>query len=218
MAELHFFDRNEDYTVLERRLPHWVQPGVICFISFRTNDSMPKDVLQSWRGERDDWLRRQRINPVARNWREQLAELDQDLQAEFYRSLSQKWHDELDAGHGACVLRDPQLAKIVGDSLQYADGDQYDLTDFIVMPNHVHLLAAFRDEAGVLAQCESWKRWKATQINRAIGDRGRFWQQDGFDHLIRSEEQFRHYRRYIAENPRKAGLKVGEFLHWSRDL
>ena len=162
MAELHFFDRNQDYTVVERRLPHWVQPGVICFITFRINDSMPKDVLQCWRGERDDWLRRQHINPFGRDWRVHLSELDQELQTEFYRSFSQKWHDELDAGHGACVLRDSQLAKIVGDSLQHADGDKYDLTDFVVMPNHVHLLAAFRDEEGMLAQCESWKRWTAT--------------------------------------------------------
>lgn len=218
MPELHFFDRNEDYTVLERRLPHWVQPGVLCFVTFRTNDSMPKDVLTRWRKERDNWLRRQQINPISRDWRQQLGELERDLQEEFYKTFSGKWHAELDAGHGESVLHDPKLAKIVGDSLQDADGEKYDLTDFVVMPNHVHLLAAFRDERGMLDQCESWKHWTARLINRELKRTGRFWQQDGFDHLVRSEEQFRHFRKYIANNPVKARLKPGESLHFSKQL
>ena len=63
LPELHFFDRTQDYCVIERRLPHWTQPGVVCFITFRTNDSMPKEVLQRWRSEREDWLRKHGINP-----------------------------------------------------------------------------------------------------------------------------------------------------------
>lgn len=218
MAELHFFDRTQDYSVVERKLPHWVQPGVLCFITFRTDDSMPKDVLTRWRGERDNWLRRHQINPRSHLWRSQLEELERDLQDEFYKTFSTKWHDELDASHGACVLRDPDLAKIVGDSLRHADGEKYELTDFIVMPNHVHLLAAFQDERGMLDQCESWKHWTARLINRQLEQTGRFWQQDGFDHLVRSEEQFRHFRKYIASNPRKAGLNPNESLHFSKKL
>lgn len=80
------------------------------------------------------------------------------------------------------------------------------------------MLAAFQTERGLLDQCESWKRWTATRINRELGQAGRFWQQDGFDHLVRSEEQFQHFRRYIAENPRKARLKAGEFLRWSKEI
>jgi hypothetical protein len=30
-----------------------------------------------------------------------------------------------------------------------------------------------------------------------------------FDHIVRSESQLEHYRRYIADNPNKAGLKRG---------
>ena len=70
----------------------------------------------------------------------------------------------------------------------------------------------------MLTQCESWKRWTATKINRTLDESGRFWQQDGFDHLVRSEAQFRHYRRYIANNPKKSGLRKGEYLHYSADL
>ena len=215
MTELHFFDRNHDYTVVERKLPHWMQPGVISFITFRTNDSIPKAVLAKWRQDRADWLRQHAINPIAADWRHGLSELDSDQQEDFYRTFSTKWHTELDACHGACVLKEPRLAAIVGDSLKYADGEKYRLTDFVVMPNYVHLLCAFVDAKGLLAQCESWKHFTATQINRAFGKKGRFWQQDGFDHLVRSEEQFRYFQKYIADNPRKAGLRSGEALHYS---
>lgn len=146
MTELHFFNRSEDYSIFERKLPHWMQAGVLCFITFRTNDSMPSDVLHRWRDHRDSWLRTHHINPQANDWRQRLGELGQGLQNEFHRTYSNKWHEELDSGHGACVLSNVELATIVGDSLGYADGDQYDLTDFVVMPNHVHLIAAFRSD------------------------------------------------------------------------
>ena len=143
MDELHYFDRTADFTIIERRLPHWVQPGVVCFITFRTCDSIPKDVLLRWRREREQWLRRHQINPAATDWRQRLSELDRDQQIEFHRTFSNRWHEELDTGHGECVLQNSELARIVGDSLQHAAGEKYLLTDFVVMPNHVHLLSVF---------------------------------------------------------------------------
>ena len=38
------------------------------------------------------------------------------------------------------------------------------------------------------------------------------WQAETFDHIVRSEAQFEHFRRYIAGNPGKAGLKEGFVL------
>ncbi len=61
----------------------------------------------------------------------------------------------------------------------------------------------------MLEQFESWKHFTARSINRKLGNRGRFWQQDGFDHLVRSVEQFEHFRRYIANN----GIKSGPVGH-----
>ena len=158
MPELHFFDPKAEYFVIERHLPHWVQSGCVCFLTY------------------------------------------------------------LDECHGACVLKRPDLAKIVAENLQHLDEQNYWLTDFVVMPNHVHLLAAFRIEAEMLARVEAWKRYQARQINAALQQSGRFWQTDGFDHLVRSPEQFEYYRRYIADNPGKANLQDGEFLHFSKDL
>ena len=218
MSELHFFDPRAEFAIVERRLPHWSQTGVICFITWRTNDSIPADVLQRWRHERQQWLRKHGINPRANDWRQQLQKLGSETRHEFFQHFSQRWHQELDAGHGACVFRRPELAEIVADSLRKFDGDRYELTDFVVMPNHVHLLAAFPNEEAMLKQSEGWKHYQAVQLNSRLGTSGRFWQQDGFDHLVRSAEQFEHFRKYIADNPRLAGLSAGEFIAWSKVL
>jgi len=151
-------------------------------------------------------------------WREQLQRLDQKLAQEFLNRFWNRWQDELDANLGECVLRQAPLAQIVGNSLHFFDGDRYSLLDFIVMPTHVHILASFPDEEGMLAQCESWKHYTAAQINRHLKQRGRFWQPDAFDHLVRSEAQFEYLRDYIAGNPNRARLQPGEYLHYSKSL
>ena len=110
------------------------------------------------------------------------------------------------------MLSDPELSRLVADSLLHFDGDRYELSSFVIMPNHVHLLGAFVSHDGMLKQCEPWKRFTATRINAALNRKGRFWQQDGFDHLIRSDRQFQYYRDYIAKNPDKANLKAGEYF------
>jgi putative transposase len=215
---IQVFDPEQPYCVVYRRLPHWSQAGTICFITWRTWDSIPEAVLHTWLGERAAWLRHHGIDPSADDWQTRLQQLKPELLSAFKLYVSDRWNDHLDACHGACVLRRPVFSKEVADSLRHFDGDRYDLTDFIVMPNHVHVLVAFPDEASMLRQCESWKHFTATRINRALKRRGRFWQQDGFDHLVRSTEQFDYLRRYIADNPSRAKLHPGEFVHESKPV
>ena len=119
---------------------------------------------------------------------------------------------------GSCPLKAADAAVIVAESLAHFDNQRYLLLDWVIMPNHVHALAVFPDEQSMLTQCDSWKHFTAARLNKLLGRSGRFWQVDGFDHLVRSEEQFEYLRRYIAENPRRAGLRAGEYLHYSRML
>jgi type I restriction enzyme R subunit len=179
---------------------------------------MPAEVVQRWQGDRTRRLREHGIDPADPLWREKLQVRDPKLARSLLKEFWNRWHDELDTCRGACVLRRPELSGIVARSLHHFDGDRYLLLDYVVMPNHAHLLVAFPDEGSMLAQCESWKHYTAAQVNRRLGQRGRFWQQDGFDHLVRSEEQFEYLRDYIAQNPKKAGLLVGEYAHYSKHL
>jgi len=217
-ASIHLFDHDAELLITKRRLPHWSQAGAITFITWRTDDSIPARVVAKWRADRCRWLRTHGINPSESDWKKRLAGMERALQRQFRREFSDRWHKELDSCHGACVLRRGDLAQIVADSLKHFDGERYLLTDFVVMPNHVHLLASFSHEEAMLAQCESWKHFTAAKINRSLGRKGRFWEQDGFDHLVRTEHHFQHFRRYIAANPATARLAAGEFIHFSKPL
>jgi len=215
MPTFSLFDGDADFTIFERRLPHWSQSHALAFITWRTLDSLPAKVLSEWLAERAGWLRRQGIDADSAEWKAQVAELASKRQAEFWDLCGRRWHGLLDECHGACPFRDLKAAEIVAKSLLHFDGDRYDLTDFVIMPNHVHFLASFPSEDGMLTQVESWKHYMAFHLNKLLGGKGRFWQQDGFDHLVRSWKQFEYLRKYIAENPQKAGLPIGSCLHYS---
>lgn len=105
----------------------------------------------------------------------------------MHREMFARWDKALDTCLGTCPLVTETSVDIIASSLKHFDGKRYQLFDFVIMPNHVHLLASFDDEENMLAQIEAWKRFTARLLNRERGGRGRFWQPNGFDHLVRSE-------------------------------
>jgi putative transposase len=217
MKEIQFFDREQAVSIVCKRLPHWSQAGTVAFITWRTADSMPPSVVARWVEERSALLGQFGIAEDA-DWHDQLEALPIGERQKLQWSIFENWDNYLDRSAGDCVLERPELSQIVADSLQHFDEDRYLLTDFVVMPNHVHLLAAFADDDAMLAQCASWKRFTARQINEALGRKGELWQTDGFDHLVRSPEQFERFRRYIADNPKRANLRPGSYRLYSKNL
>jgi putative transposase len=212
-----FFDWEDDLSITRQHLPHWEQPGKTYFVTFRTADSIPVSVLRQWHERRRDWLLRHKINPDREDWEECLARLPERYQRQFHETISREFHRHLDGCHGECVLRRSDMAAIVADSLHFFDGERYRLGDFVVMPNHVHTLVQLFAGVKLKAQCRSWKRYSAGKINKKLQRKGRFWQVESFDHLVRSPDQFNRLRQYIVDNPRRAKLAEGEFLHYRFD-
>ena len=93
------------------------------------------------------------------------------------------------------------------------DRKRYTMGDFIIMPNHVHLLSAFASAEMLWTQCASWMRFSARKINQRLGSKGKFWQPEAFDHLVRTVDQYEYLRKYIANNGVKAKLQPSEFLY-----
>jgi len=205
------YDPKREITVSEHCRPHWSQAGSIVFLTFRTHDSIPREVIARWEREKWDWLRKRGAH--AATLAEALASLSSIQRRDFHVTFNRCREDYLDTCQGLCPLRQPDLAKIVADSLLHFDGQRYRLGDFVVMPNHVHLLAVFPSEDAMRKQCDSWLHYTAVQLNRALQSRGSFWQEEPFDHLVRSPQQYEYLRMYIADNPEKAGLKPGEYLY-----
>jgi REP element-mobilizing transposase RayT len=173
------FDPQGDLRIAAGHLPHWYQPGVTYFITFRTDDSVPAALAETWRRRREEWLRTHDIDSNATDWALRLRRLP-DLERQYHHNFSREFMNYLDKGYGACVLKRPELARIVADGLLHFDAQRYLLSDFVVMPNHVHVLVCFLGDTDLEKQCYSWKKYAATKLNRALGRRGRFWQEESF--------------------------------------
>jgi putative DNA methylase len=81
----------------------------------------------------------------------------------------------------------------------------------VVMPDHVHMLfSAVRDQRGWMfpmvdiLQC--MKSVTAHRINKMFGTSGPVWQDESFDHVLRSDESLKKKCEYIRQNPGRKGL------------
>ncbi len=93
----------------------------------------------------------------------------------------------------------------------YEHGRRIDLHAVVVMPDHVHLLfTPLRDKAGwpILMHkiMKAMKGTSARDINKLRGVSGPLWQDESFDHVLRSEESLREKIEYIRMNPVRKGL------------
>ncbi|MCH7227551.1 competence/damage-inducible protein A [Haloferula sp. A504] len=191
-----------------RRLPHWRQEGATYFVTFRTADSLPKDTLDRWYLRRAEWLGNHGI-PVERNRPVDLSKLSFEAHREYDRTFVKALQTELDRGLGDCPLADRGNAVLVERALRHFDGERYRLGDFVIMPNHVHLLVQPGVGHELSEILKSWKGFTAREINGRMGRTGNFWQKESWDHIVRTRRQLDRFREYIADNPRMARLPEG---------
>jgi REP element-mobilizing transposase RayT len=201
-------DRPIDRTL--RNLPHWQQPEAVTFVTFRLADSIPAKAMKMWADDRRRWLESRGL-VVSEDLSETLARLPADQRRWYLREFGRRFHDLLDSGHGSCVLRDPGCAEVVSTALEFFDGERYVLGEYVIMPNHVHVLVAPKEGHSLSSILHSWKRFSAREINRRAGRDGQLWQHESFDHLVRDAGSLAGFVRYIRENPENAKLREGEF-------
>lgn len=118
----------------------------------------------------------------------------------------------LDSGLGRCHMRDRRTAQIVADALMHFKGTRHHTLAWCVMPNHVHAVFSPIGDQTLESIVHSWKSFSAQMANRALGRAGKFWQREYFDHLIRHEESLQKTMRYVADNPKNAGLRDWPWL------
>jgi len=169
--DFRFYDPSLPVIVTNGHLPHWDQAGATYFITWRTADSIPKDTWVRWCWERSRWLRENGIDPASIDYKKQIETLP-EVQRRDFRRFSKALESELDSCHGDCPLRLPECAAVVAEALLHFDGDRYLLGDFVVMPNHVHLLVGGIPREQMLLEVESRKHWTADQINKLLGRKG----------------------------------------------
>jgi REP element-mobilizing transposase RayT len=178
-------------------LPHWTKEGGTYAVNFRLAGSLPASVLAGWRFERENIVKtaHQMKRPLSSQERRSLAHL-----------FSEKVDHYLNAGHGACHLKIPEVAQLVSTALSHFNNVRHILACWCIMPNHVHVIVKPLGDNPLSKILHSWKSFTALEANRLIGRKGAFWEAEYFDHLIQDEDELEQQITYILENPLKAGM------------
>ncbi|MBL9115343.1 MAG: transposase [Verrucomicrobiaceae bacterium] len=204
------FNAHKPVRIYFTNLPHWRQEGCTYFVTYRLADSIPLSVLAQWESEKLDWLRHHDVHTS--KWTDGFPQLPSDLQGAFMKHFNRKLNSYLDEGHGACLLRQPVHQKVVSTGWQYFHGQRYELSDLVIMPNHVHLLLTPLPGHELEDILQSRKRQSAKEINHLSQRKGDLWQKHSYDHIVRDETELTAFQRYIADNPMRASLKAGDYL------
>lgn len=78
---------------------------------------------------------------------------------------------------------------------------------YVIMPDHVHFFCAPEQNAKPLATfVGKWKEWTAKYLHRRMGVAVPLWQEEFFDHLLRSSESYSQKWEYVRQNPVRPGL------------
>ncbi len=167
-----------------KKLPHF-DGEVTQFITFRLADSLPQGVL--------DRLKLQ---------------LEHDKLSDDSEEYRQRVEDYLDQGAGECLLRHPEIARIVSETILYEHERSCDLKAWVVMPNHAHLLLRMRADETLGGLMKRIKGVSSRKINQHLGREGSVWQAHSFDRYIRDSEPFIKVVRSSESNPVVARLSL----------
>ena len=197
-------DPDKRITIYIRNLPHWRQEGASYFVTFRLKDSIPAEVLGRHQTELKKLYGELGIEPGTHISNDHLGQARlQTLQQETARALEAA----LDAGHGACILKDRTAREPIVEAFRYHEEHSFDLHCYVIMPNHCHALVSPFPKKSLERVVQSIKSFSS----RRIGHGGPLWQEESYDTIIRDEDHFRNVARYIHQNPWKARLLHSEY-------
>lgn len=187
-SALIYFNPHAPIETTQGDLPHWEQQRCTYFVTFRLADALPQDKLNLWKRDKDNWLHR---NPPPHN---------EDQKKEYQQKFAGKIHEWLRQGHGSCLLRHRESAKIIADAMMHFHGQRYILHRATIMNNHVHALVTPLPGHKLRDILHSWKSFSANKINALHQKQGPLWQRESFDTIIRSETHLHRVLRYMDEN------------------
>jgi putative transposase len=78
--------------------------------------------------------------------------------------------------------------------------------DFVIMPNHVHILMTVPGEMSIEKAMQLIKGSFSFRASNELGFCGEIWQRGYSDVRILDDKSFQQHREYIENNPVKAGL------------
>ncbi len=177
-----------------RNLPHRHLEGASLFLAWRLHGTLPRGTGTPVTATRQKGSEGTGQSACATNETPggQFKRLDLELDR---LNRGPRWL--ADAGVASCTER----TIVDGDAIL----QQYRIQAYVSMPNHVHLLLQPIVEAKKITK--GIKGVSARKANAQLGRAGNpFWQDESFDHWVRSEEELGRIQFYIEYNPVRAGL------------
>ena len=108
---------------------------------------------------------------------------------------------------GRYLLQSERNAKLFIDVLRsYVAAGKFQVHDFVVMPDHVHLLLSVGRDITIERAMQFIKGGFSFRLRKEFGYLGEVWQHGFSEVRVEDSQSFSRHRAYIAENPVKAGL------------
>ena len=106
------------------------------------------------------------------------------------------------------ILASRGIAEILIDEWRYArDRHGWMVGRYVIMPDHVHFFCSAEHDAKQLsALMRAWKQWTSKRAKTEQNLTGIMWQEEFFDHVLRSSESYSQKWEYVRETPVRAGL------------
>ncbi len=182
-------------TYKHHNLPHWDYPERLQYITYRLWDSLPKYQLK-------EILEKAAIVPKERR-------------RSYMGHLVEEW---VHNGSGCGILTADDVFPIILENWFYHHKKAYDILEWVIMPNHVHLLINQYYGYALKDVVESWKSFTSRRImetasyKQAVANNPDFvdsvWYPNYFDRMIRGSNHKANTRQYILNNP--VGLRWGQ--------
>ena len=120
------------------------------------------------------------------------------------------------AQRSSMFRREGASGLLVDVLLHYRRQGDYLLHDFVIMPDHLHILITPAHEISLEKAVQFIKEGFAFHVK----PQGRVWQPSFTNHRIRDSEDFDRHREYIWMNPVRAGLagKVEDYPYSSANV
>ncbi len=108
---------------------------------------------------------------------------------------------------GKRLLQSERNAELLIDVLRhYAREHKFEIHDFVVMPDHVHILVTVDGETSIEKAVQFIKGWFSYRLKKEFGYLGEVWQEGFSEVRVEDRASYLRHREYIAKNPGKDGL------------
>jgi putative transposase len=105
------------------------------------------------------------------------------------------------------IFRSEQGAKLfLETTLGYRDRGFFRLYEFVVMPDHIHLMLAPKATLALERVMQFIKGGYSHRFGKETGSRMEIWERSFTNHRIRDERDYEQHRDYIRLNPVRARL------------